>query len=313
MKNQFSLLAVLLSVWFLAIWFLAMPVRGIEAVPSAEALRASGAQVKENGGEIVEITFRDSSKLGEAEFRLIGQCAKLKSLTLYGQCAGLNDQTALLLSGLTELENLGTDGLKLSDDGFKALASLKNLRSLSLFHPSWGLNTFTGKGLVHLKELPKLEKLTFAGSTGGDDALEAIGQLKQLKEFSTWHTAQTQAGNAHLLNLTALKMLKIGQRLPSGRGPWPPSFDDTTLATLAQIKSLEMLHLFEVQLSYAALAQLKNLPNLKTLRISQSAILPADIEKLRADLPNVKLDFQPIDAKEREDLLIKKLKLPIAP
>jgi hypothetical protein len=291
---------------------LALVVPALAAEP-ADSMRTIGAQIKEKDGEILEITFKDCSKLGEAEFRLIGQCLKLKSITLYGGCAGLNDQTAPLLANLSELENLGTDGLKLSDNGFTSLAALKNLRSLSMFHPSWNLPTFTGAGLAHLKDLPKLEKLTFAGSTAGDAALEAVGQLKQLKEFSTWHTAQTQAGNAHLLNLPELKSLRIGQRLPMRGAPTPASFDDSTLPTLAKITSLETLHLFEARLSFAALEQLKALPKLKTLRITQSDVSPEDIEKLRAALPDVKLDFQPMDAKERDELLVKKLKLSLAP
>src|SRR5688500_2732376 len=112
MKTAFKYLSLLFA--------LAVPV--VAAEP-ADSLRALGAQIKEKDGEVTEITFKDSSKLGDAEFRLIGKCAKLKSLTLYGGCAGLNDQNAPLLANLTELENLGTDGVKLSDNGFTSLAS----------------------------------------------------------------------------------------------------------------------------------------------------------------------------------------------
>jgi hypothetical protein len=281
----------------------------LRAAEPADALRALGAQVKEKDGAVTEISFRDCSKLGEAEFRLIGQCKALKSLTLYGSCAGLNDTTLPLLGGLAELESLSTDGTKLSDDGMKGFTALKNLHSLAMFHPSWDLKTFTGTGLAYLKELPKLERLTFAGSTAGDEALVAIGQITSLKDFSTWHTRQTQAGNAELLKLN-LRSLRLGQRLPP-RGDSPLSFDDATLATIAKMKSLETLTLMEARLSDAALTQIKALPNLKTLKIEQVDITPADIEALRAALPNVKVDYKPMEEQEKADLLDKKLHLPV--
>ena len=286
----------------------------LHAAEPLDALRAMGAQIKENDGAVTEISLRDCSKLTPSDFRLIGGYKSLKSLTLYGQCAALNDETISLLGELDKLESLATDGTKLSDDGMKGFLAFKSLRSLSMFHPSWDLKTFTGAGLAHLKELPKLQKLTVAGSTGDDKVLWAVGQITQLKEFSTWHTRQTQDGNAHLLKLTNLRALKIGQRLPPWGQATPPSFDDTTLATLTQMKSLETLSLMEARLSFEALVQLKTLPNLKTLNIAQTEIAPSDVEKLRAALPNVKLNFTPMDEQERIELLGKKLKLfPDAP
>jgi len=277
--------------------------------PKAAALTALGGKVKETAGVVTGVQFSDCSKLGAAEFKLIGQFKQLKSLVMYGSCKGLNDETLASLSGLSLLDELGIDGMTLGDEGFKHFTALTNLRSLSLFHPSWNFKAFTGAGLSHLKELPKLEKLTFAGSTAGDVALESVGQLTQLKDFRTWHTAQTQAGNAHLLKLSNLKELYIGQRLPMGGKPSAPSFDDSTLATLARIKTLERITLTEARLTLSGIAQLKALSGLKSLKILQVDLPEEDVKKLDATFPGVKVEFKPLTEKERDDLLSKKLKL----
>jgi hypothetical protein len=179
---------------------------------------------------------------------------------------------------------------------------------LSLFHPAFRSKAFTGSGLAHLKALPKLEKLTFAGSTAGDVALEAIGQITQLKEFRTWHTAQTQAGNAHLskLPLTALRM---GQRLPEWGKDSPISFDESTIATIAQIQTLESLELSEARLTTRIIPYLKALPKLSKLKIDTVDISVADVDAIKAALPNCQVDFKPMSDAEKETLLVKKLKL----
>jgi hypothetical protein len=277
--------------------------------PKADALTALGGKVTEKDGGVTGVQFSDCSKLGAAEFKLIGQFKSLKKLVMYGSCNGLNDETLASLSGLSELDDLGIDGMTLSDDGFKHFTAFKNLRSLSLFHPSWNFKSFTGTGLAHLKDLPKLERLTFAGSTAGDAAMESVGQLTQLKDFRTWHTAQTQSGNTHLLKLVNLKELYIGQRLPMGGKPSPASFDDSTLATIAQIKTLERLTLTEAKLTLKGLETLKPLSNLKSLKFLQVDMAEDEVKKLDAAFPGIKVEFKPMSEKEREDLIVKKLKL----
>lgn len=67
-------------------------VRADDAAIAAQ-LRALDGQITEANGAVTKIMFRDCSKLGDAEFKLIGQLKLLKSLTLYGKCHGLTDQT----------------------------------------------------------------------------------------------------------------------------------------------------------------------------------------------------------------------------
>ncbi len=281
-------------------------VSAADTEPSAAALEKLGAKVVLTKGVITQATV-NAETFTPDDFRTLGSCKSLKNLTITGKT--LNDDTLPLLKGLTELEYLSTNATALSDEGYRHFTAFKNLKSLSLFHPSWAKNDFTGRGLAHLKELPKLERLTFAGSTAGDEAMEAIGQITQLKEFRTWHTAQTQAGNAYLVNLPNLTALMIGQRLPKSGKPSPPSLDETTIATLAKIKSLEQLELFEIRLSAKGLTPLKDLPKLKRLSIHTADISEGDVEAVRKQLPNAKIDFKPLTAEDREATLVKKLKI----
>ncbi|HEY1048128.1 MAG TPA: hypothetical protein VGE39_00175 [Prosthecobacter sp.] len=270
------------------------------------ALEKLGAKVTQTAGAVTQAQVKCDA-FTEADFRTLGSFTTIKKLTLSGKT--ITDETLRLLTGLTALEELSTDGIQLTDDGYKHFEAFQNLKSLAFFHPAFRSEKFTGSGLVHLKVLPKLERLTFAGSTAGDAAMEAIGQITQLKEFRTWHTAQTQAGNAHLLKLTNLKGLRIGQRLPEWGKDSQVSFDESTLATLAQIKTLESLELTEARLTAKIIPQLQALPKLIRLKIQFVDIPPADVEAVKAALPNAKVDFEPMSDADVEAMLVKKLRL----
>ncbi|WP_254513621.1 hypothetical protein [Anatilimnocola floriformis] len=255
------------------------------------------------GAEPTQLSFRDCSKLGEAEFKLISGLSNLKKLTLYGSCKGLNNETMPLLTKLANLEELNTDGISVTDDGLKPLAQLANLKAMSFFHPSWGSKEFIGTGVAHFAPMTKLERLTIAGSPFNDEGMAAVGKLTQLTSFSTWHTFQTEAGNQHLLPLKNLKALRLGQRLRKYDGkPSPPSLSDETLDVLVQMKSLENLGLDEAKLSRTALAKLHSLPNLKKLSLERIAISVEDIELLKKDLPNVTIDFKPMTEEQASAL-----------
>ncbi len=276
------------------------------AAPDPAALEKLGAKVTLAAGVITQVQVNCDTFTAD-DFRILGAITTLKKLTVSGKT--MTDATLPLLAGLTELEDLSTDGIQLTDDGYRHFAVFAKLRSLALFHPAYRSPSFTGRGLAHLRALPRLERLTFAGSTAGDTALAAVGQLTQLKEFRTWHTAQTQAGNVHLTHLPQLRALRIGQRLPTNGQPTPPSLDESTFATLAQIKSLESLELTEARLTAAIIPPLAALPRLSKLKILTVDISAADVAALRTALPNVKIDWQPLTDTDREATLVKKLKL----
>lgn len=278
---------------------------GLQAADVA-ALQKLGAKVTETAGVVTQVQVKCDA-FTEADFRLLGSFTTIKNLTLSGKT--ITDDTLALLTGLTELEMLSTDGIQLTDAGYKHFAAFQKLKSLAFFHPAFRSKDFTGSGLVSLKALPKLERLTFAGSTAGDVAMASIGQLTQLKEFRTWHTAQTQAGNAPLVKLTNLTALRIGQRLPEWGKDSSASFDESTLAVISQIKTLESLELTEAKLSARIIPQLQALPKLAKLKIETVDISAADVEAIKAALPNCKVDYKPMSDAEKAEMLVKKLRL----
>jgi len=273
--------------------------------PLAAPLREIGVEVVVRDGMIVEARAENLSTEG---YSLVGQCVTLRKLAVSGAELPLSDETLPLLAGLVELEELNTNQSALTDEGYRHFAALKNLRRLHLFHPSPRMSEFTGRGLAHLAALPRLEYLTFAGTTVGDEALAAVGTLSGLRGFRTWHTGQTKAGTAELTKLANLTFLRIGQRLPRP-GNLEPSLDGSTIATLAAIRSLERLELTEARLTAADLAPLAGLPKLERLDMHVVEIPAADVEQLRTKLPGVKIDFKPLTDEERESILVRKLKL----
>ena len=133
--------------------------------------------------------------------------------------------------------------------------------------------------------------------------MAAIAEIKQLRDFRTWHTYQTSAGNEPLAKLPELTSLWLGQRLRRYDGGSNfASVNDSTFDVLTKLKTLESLTLDEARLSLAALQRLKELPRLKKLELRRIDIPAADIEALQASLPNVAIDWKPLTDDERTKL-----------
>jgi len=255
-------------------------------------LKAKGVEVTESKGNVTALTVQDGSKLTDDDFREFTRLTHLKLLSL-SNC--LNDERLVQLTALTGLEYLQTNLAQVTDDGIRPLAQLKNLKNLKFFHPG---RSFSGAGLVHLAAMPNLESLTVAGSLAfNDDGMAGVAKLTGLKEFRTWHAGPTNEGVKKLKELKNLKRLYLGQRL-TYKLPACPT--DETLAVLAEMKSLETLQLDEARLTFPALQQLKQLPALNKLTLGGIDIPREEVERLRRELPQVKIEWtEPNEANQR--------------
>lgn len=246
-------------------------------------LRAKGVEVTEAKGIVTGLTVQDGSKLTDDDFRQMTQLGRLKTLSLSN---GLDDGRLSRLTALAELEYLQTNLAEVSDEGVKPLAQLKKLKNLKFFHPG---KSFSGTGLVHLAELPNLQSLTVAGSLEfNDEGMAAVAKLTGLQEFRTWHVGATDEGVKKLKALKNLKSLYLGQRL-TYKLPACPT--DETVGILVEMKSLESLQLDEARLTFAALQQLKHLPALKKVTLGGIDIPKEQVERLRRELPQVKINW----------------------
>lgn len=290
----------------LACLFIALfPALLLAAEPNQAAFEKINAKVQVRDGAVHSLSA-NCDGYTDQEYQLIGQLKTLKSLSISGK--DLNDEQLKMLTGLKSLESIMINGAVLTDDGYQHFTAFPKLKRLSIFHPSRKLEAFNGAGLAHLKALPALESLTFAGATAGDEALEAVGQLTQLQSFREWHNTETSDGLKHLAKLKNLKSIRLGQRLPSWGKDTPPSFDNDSIAILVSMSSLEAIELTEARLNYDAVVHLKDLPNLKTLKISQVDISEADVEKLKQAMPSVEIKWDPL-TDEQAEMLTKKLRL----
>lgn len=246
-------------------------------------LKAKGAEFTESKGTVTALNVPDGSKLTDDDF---GQMARLTTLKMVSLSKCLNDKQLSQLSSLTSLEYLQTNLATVSDEGIKPLAQLKNLKTLKFFHPA---NSLSGAGLGQLAEMPNLQSLTVAGSLAfNDDGLAAVAKLTGLKEFRSWHAGGTDEGVKKLKALKNLKSFYLGQRL-TYKTPACPS--DETIGLLVEMKSLESLQLDEARLSLSALRQLKQLPALKKLILGGIDISKDDVERLKRELPQVKIEW----------------------
>jgi hypothetical protein len=262
-----------------------------------------GKVVLNESGRATQVTFNKSSELGDAEYRLIGSLTELKTLTLYGQCKGLNDKTLPYLAGLTKLERLSTDGITVTDEGFRHFAALQSLKQLDFFHACFGMKGFTGAGFIHFKALPNLRSLTFAGMSVREEPFDALLEVTQLRELKNWHVQCGPGASERLAKMTNLTSLHFGQSLQRYDGKSRQlALTDATLRDIARMTALEKLELDEARLTYEGLKVLKSLPKLQTLTLRIIDIPAADIEKLKSDLPGVKVIWKPLTEEERKQL-----------
>ena len=289
----------------IALLFCVLPATLCAAEPTVDTLQEIHAEPKMRDGKIYELKV-ECDGYTDAEYLLIGQLTDLKVLSISGK--NFNDRQLEMLTKLKQLERVMINGGELTDDGYQSFTEFPKLTTLSLFHPSRDQATFTGTGLAYLKDLPSLRSLTFAGATTGDEALQAVGKVVQLESFREWHNKETSQGLRHLTKLTKLKSIRLGQRLPAWGQKTPASFDNDTLKIVAKMPSLEVVELTEARLDYDGIMQLKDLPNLRVIKIQQVDISAEDVERLKAGMPKVKIDWQPL-TDEQEKMLAEKLKL----
>ncbi len=250
-------------------------------------LEAKGVKTKKKGGVVTELHVGPLKGITLEDYQAVGRCRSLVALTLTAEDQRFNDEAAAQLTGLDKLEKFFSNGAQLSDDGFKALASWKSLKQIGFDH--WfrtQKDKPIGAGLAHLAALPQLESIRLGGCMIGIEATEALATIKTLRKIDVFHT--------FYVNDDALVPL---QKLPNLRvfiaGPqYQPRITDATLKILSGIKSLEEISLTETWLTYdGGFKHLAALPNLKKLSIPKVVASEEDVNKLKALMPGLVVEW----------------------
>lgn len=271
------------------ILLLALPLLG--ALDDAELVRpleAKGVKVKKaQGGVVTELYVGGLKGITMDDYHLVGQCRNLLSLNLSAEDQRFNDEAAAQLTGLDRLEKFFSNGAQLTDDGFKSLASWKSLKQIGFDH--WFRTVKDrpiGAGLAQLAALPNLESIRLGGCMVGAEAIEALATIKTLKKIDVYHTFYVN--DDALLPLQKLPDLQIFIAGPQ----FSPRLTDAALRNLSGIKSLEEIRLSETLLTWeGGFKHLAALPKLKKLYLPKVVASEEDIAKLKAELPNLAVEW----------------------
>ncbi len=214
---------------------------------------------------------------------------EIPSLTTWRGTARCADNAGLeVLTKLPKLETVYLNASTFDDQGFATLAKIPSLKSLSFDHNM----AFTGRGASALRTLPNLRFLRFGGCmkfTG--EGIKAAAEITQLESLELNHVGTRDDDLPPLAKLPNLKYLMLNVQF-NGK------FTAAGLKQLARIQSLENLEVGEFKIGYEdGLDALAGLKRLKTLELLSVDAPEADIQKLRAAMPQTQIKWTPVPPK----------------
>ncbi|MFT5125008.1 MAG: hypothetical protein ACI9TH_003286 [Kiritimatiellia bacterium] len=180
-----------------------------------------------------------------------------------------------------------------TNDEYARFIAFKRLETITTWHNGWDPNgsdktVYSGAGLSHLKG-SKVAHFNIGGSWFNDEGMVAANQLPSLRELKVYHTRVTDQGVKALWDNPHLTYLNLGPQHSQ-------KVSDACLEAVSTISGLEKLDLDEMLLSWeGGLQHLVALKHLKKLQCKKSFIPEADLERLRAALPDVEIDYEPAD------------------
>ena len=242
------------------------------------ALREGGFKVRQ-AARTTEIGFGQPEWTPEL-WRQLSQITSLKTLRGTAKCA---DNAGLeVLAKLPRLETVFLNASTFDDEGFATLAKIQSLQTLALDHNA----RITGRGAAALKALPHLRSLRFGGCMKfSREGFQASAELVQLESLQLHHCGIGDEDLAPLVTMPKLTSLFVSSQF-NGR------LTDAGLKHVVQIQTLESLKLAEfVVTSEGRLDVLTKLGRLKTLELFKVGVAAADVEKLRAAMPETEIKW----------------------
>jgi Leucine-rich repeat (LRR) protein len=250
------------------------PIVAVASPPSAAALEAAGATVKQDAsGGIVEVRFRGPA-VDAAILQTLPELPSLTSVVVAG--TDVNDAALAPLGKIATLKNLDLRDCPISNAGLAHLVNLKDLAALRLSGKN-GKTVVDDAGMVHASKITSLRALMldflWVSEVGlvGDDALPVIARFPAIKRLRIAKTTVTAAGLTSLEKLPNLVDLDLSECV---------SIDDAALEPVGKVTSLERLNLWRVPVGDDGVAHLAPLTNLRWLNLDNTQLTDAGLEAL---------------------------------
>ena len=210
---------------------------------------------------------------------------KIRSF-VFGGKAG--DDTALERLVKMDPESIAFFGGTFTETGAARFEEMKSLKHLITSHAG----PPTAKAASSLSNHPALE--SFASDGFGTNAVEHIVSAKHLRQITLQHGLASDANAAILARHPALEKVVLWPH-----GPYA-ILTDAAIPSLATLPNLKDLTLDYSRFTFeAGLKQLKQVRTLEKLNLGNALLSDADLERLKAELPNVAIKYTPMPDEKR--------------
>jgi hypothetical protein len=277
------------------------------------ALVAAGVRIqRDSKGNVASV-----SVARDREIALLHHYPNLRSVRLSG--ADVTNAGIKSLVGIKQLSSLTLSRTSVTDFGLSQLKELDSLDRLSLYGTLFstqamrrlqyvaGLRTLSlhapadESQLEFLTEVRQIESLYLSETQWSRQVTEVINQLANLKRLSLSVT-DTDDRQLHWIAQIEIPLSLSVMRSPQvtvegwkelsdaklrGLTVMSTSIDDSGLAHLGQIVSLESLAIYEAPVTDAGLAHLEELKSLRSLRLHKSKVTEEGVARLRKTLPRL--------------------------
>ncbi|MEY4483043.1 MAG: hypothetical protein RL693_495 [Verrucomicrobiota bacterium] len=245
-----------------------------------EILKPLNATITNRNPVGLTLTIESKVPLSAEQWNAIA-ALKLHSFSFTG--AALDDAGMPRLAMMNP-EAVALNGSSLTGNGVAKFGEMKSLKTLHTMH----VTRPTPEAKAALSVHPALEVFSSDGAFG----IEAI-TAPHLQRVDMKHGAASDEFVLLLKNHPSLESVRLWAKGYAG-------LSDAALATLVSIPKLKQLSLEFSVFTYAGgLNRLKELPNLATLDLKDVALSDADLAKLKADLPKVKITYTPMTPEYR--------------
>lgn len=242
-------------------------------------LQSAGASLSSDQGKVT-FSVRSKTPLTPEQWDAI-EAAKPTRLQFHGNA--LDDAGMARLVKINPTSVFINENSVLTGPGVAKFGEMKALTGLATNH--------SRQATPESKDAFSKQTALQSFSTIAAFCIEAL-YAPNLKSASLEHGAANDESVASLANHKSLESLSLGRYGGS-------KLTDAGFTSLATIKHLQKLHIFLSDHTYEGLRHLKDLPELTTLDLIEVDLPSGDLQKLKADLPKVKITYVPVSAQTR--------------